>query len=157
MKILAPLFNLGTIWARAKVITIRRLPGGRKEENVCLQYVKLKDFLFPQLPGGLFSPCDKWKQLSLPKLLYFPFCLVTYLVVHQWRIIREPAGKVRTFEKRKIWKNTPYGFDKSADLLSKYQIHKADFFKLCVLLKNSELYKQHSRSVFTPHCCVYLV
>ena len=92
MKILAPLFNLGTIWARAKVITIRRLPGGRKEENVCLQYVKLKDFLFPQLPGGLFSPCDKWKQLSLPKLLYFPFCLVTYLVVHQWRIIWEPAG-----------------------------------------------------------------
>ena len=32
-----------------------------------------------------------------------------------------------------------YGFDKSADLLSKCQNHKDDFFKLCVLLKKSEL------------------
>ena len=50
------------------------------------------------------------------------------------------AGKVWTFwETHKIWKNLPYGFDKSADLLSKYQNHKADFFKLCVLFKMSEL------------------
>ena len=48
--------------------------------------------------------------------------------------------KVQTFwETHKIWKNLPYGFDKSADLLSKRQNHKADFFKLCVLFKKSEL------------------
>ena len=40
----------------------------------------------------------------------------------------------------KFEKNLPYGFDKSADLLSKRQNHKADFFKLCVLFKKSELY-----------------
>ena len=33
----------------------------------------------------------------------------------------------------------PHGFDKSADLLSKRQNHEEDFFKLLVLLKNSEL------------------
>ena len=49
-------------------------------------------------------------------------------------------GKVRTFwETHKIWKNLPDGFDKSADLLSKRQNHEEDFFKLCVLLKKSEL------------------
>ena len=48
--------------------------------------------------------------------------------------------KVRTFwETHKIWKNLPHGFDKSTDLLSKHQNHGEDFFKLCVLLKNSEL------------------
>ena len=48
--------------------------------------------------------------------------------------------KVRTFwETHKIWKNLPHGFDKSADLLSKRQNHREDFFKLCVLLKKSEL------------------
>ena len=41
----------------------------------------------------------------------------------------------------KFEKNLPYGFDKSADLLSKRQNHKKDFFKLCVLLKKSELYQ----------------
>ena len=47
--------------------------------------------------------------------------------------------KVQTFwETNKIWKNLPHGFDKSADLLS--QNHEEDFFKLCVLLKKSELY-----------------
>ena len=39
----------------------------------------------------------------------------------------------------KFEKNLPYGFDKSADLLSKRQNHKKDFFKLCVLLKKSKL------------------
>ena len=33
------------------------------------------------------------------------------------------------------------GFDKSADLLCKRQNHKADFFRLCVLFKKSELYR----------------
>ena len=47
----------------------------------------------------------------------------------------------RTFwETHKIWKkNLPHGFHKSADLLSKRQNHEEDFFKLCVLLKKSEL------------------
>ena len=49
--------------------------------------------------------------------------------------------KVRTFwEALKIWKNLPHAFDKSADLLSKHQNHKEDFFKICVLLRKSELY-----------------
>ena len=39
----------------------------------------------------------------------------------------------------KFEKNLPHGFDKSADLLSKRQNHEEDFFKLCVLLKKSEL------------------
>ena len=49
--------------------------------------------------------------------------------------------KVRTFwEAHKIWKNLPHGFDKSPDLLGKHQNHEEDFFfKLCVLLKKSEL------------------
>ena len=43
--------------------------------------------------------------------------------------------KVRTFwETHKIWKNLPHGFDESANN------HEEDFFKLCVLLKKSELY-----------------
>ena len=51
--------------------------------------------------------------------------------------------KVRTFwETHKIWKNHLYGFDLSADILSKHQNHEEDFFKLCVLLKKSELYKK---------------
>ena len=45
---------------------------------------------------------------------------------------------VRTFwETHKIWKNLPYGFYKSADLLSKCQNHEEDFFKLRELLKKS--------------------
>ena len=36
-------------------------------------------------------------------------------------------------------KNLPHGFDESADLQSKRQNHKEDFFKICVLLKNSKL------------------
>ena len=39
----------------------------------------------------------------------------------------------------KFEKNGSHGFDKSADLLSKCQHHEEYFFKLCVLLKNSEL------------------
>ena len=43
-------------------------------------------------------------------------------------------------EKHKKFENLPHGFDKSADLLSKLQNHEEDFFKLCVLLKKTELY-----------------
>ena len=39
----------------------------------------------------------------------------------------------------KFEKNLPHGFGKSADLLSKRQNHEEEFFKLCVLLKKSEL------------------
>ena len=49
--------------------------------------------------------------------------------------------KFRLSEKHtKFDKNLPYGFDKSADLLSKRQNHEEDFFKSCVLFKKSELY-----------------
>ena len=51
-------------------------------------------------------------------------------------------SKVRTFwETQKIWKNLLHGFDKSAALLSQRQNQKEDLFKLCVLLKKSELYQ----------------
>ena len=43
-------------------------------------------------------------------------------------------------------KNLPHGFDKSADLLNKCQNHEGDFFKLCVLLKKSELYHLSMRN-----------
>ena len=45
----------------------------------------------------------------------------------------------------KFKNNLPHGFDKSADLLSKRQNHEEDFFKLCVLLKKSELYREQVR------------
>ena len=40
----------------------------------------------------------------------------------------------------KFEKNHLYGFDLSADILSKHQNPEEDFFKLCTLLKKSELY-----------------
>ena len=51
-----------------------------------------------------------------------------------------PLVKFGLSEKHtKFEKNLPRGFDKSADLLTKRQNHEEDFFKLCVLLKKSEL------------------
>ena len=57
-----------------------------------------------------------------------------FRLVHKWKqryVNPHYAGnrcKVRTFwETHKIWKNHPYGFDKSADLLSKRQNHMEDF------------------------------
>ena len=47
------------------------------------------------------------------------------------------SEKRTKFEKKK----NPHGFDKSADLLGKCQKHEEDFFKLCGLLKKSDLYK----------------
>ena len=55
----------------------------------------------------------------------------------------------------KFEKNLPHGFDKSADLLSKRQNHEEDFFKLCVLLKKSELY--HVYAVLDPALNVHTV
>ena len=44
--------------------------------------------------------------------------------------------KFRLSEKHtKFEKNLPRSFDKSADLLSKRQKHKEEFFKLCILFK----------------------
>ena len=48
--------------------------------------------------------------------------------------------KFRLFEKHKNLKKNPLGFDKSTDLHSKRQ-NLEDFFKLCAILKKSELYK----------------
>ena len=39
----------------------------------------------------------------------------------------------------KFEKNLPYGFDKSADLLSKRQTHKEDGANFCGLLRKAEL------------------
>ena len=47
----------------------------------------------------------------------------------------------------KFEKNLPHGFDKLADLLSKRQNHEEDFFKLCVLLRKSELYLVKTQKV----------
>ena len=49
--------------------------------------------------------------------------------------------KFRLSEKHtKFEKNLPHGVDKLAALLSKRQDQEEDVFKLCVLLKKSELY-----------------
>ena len=50
------------------------------------------------------------------------------------------AVKLGLSEKNtKFGKKKYHGFDTSADLLSKRQNHEEDFFKLCVLLRKSEL------------------
>ena len=56
----------------------------------------------------------------------------------------------------KFEKNLPHGFDKSADLLSNRQNHEEDFFKLCLLLKKSELYvyRRHGGNEM-PLCSVF--
>ena len=72
---------------------------------------------------------------KLPPYSFIDFLDFSTLLAYSSYIV-----KVRTFwETHKIWKNLPHGFDKSADLLSKRQNHEEDFFKLCVLLKKSEL------------------
>ena len=65
------------------------------------------------------------------------------LIQNVWNCYRH---KVRTFwETHKIWKNLPHGFDKSADLLSKRQNHKEDFFQiLCVSQKVRALLDYYS-------------
>ena len=62
------------------------------------------------------------------------------------KMVRLKFGRSAKQGIQNLKKYIPYGFDKSADLLSK---REEGFFKLCVLLKKSELYKQHSRSVFS--------
>ena len=42
----------------------------------------------------------------------------------------------------------PHDFDKSADLISKCQNHKEDFFELCVLLKKTLLAKRVIQKYF---------
>ena len=66
-------------------------------------------------------------------------------------------SKVRTFwEAHIIWKNLPSAFDKSADLLSRRQNHEEDFFKLCVLLKKSELYLHHTVRNKNIFCFIHI-
>ena len=77
-------------------------------------------------------------QLKLSSLSAAPVMPNKFFL--QQHLFNKNPIKVWTFwETHKIWKNLPYGFDKSADLLSKRQNHKADFFKLCVVFKQSEL------------------
>ena len=53
--------------------------------------------------------------------------------------MKKQPCKVWTFwEALEIWKNLPRGFDKSADLLSKRQNHKEDFFENFVLPRKAE-------------------
>ena len=68
----------------------------------------------------------------------YPISQIKEMSLHRGVCIE--GRKVRNFrETHKIWKNLPHGFDKSAYLLSKRQNHEEDFFKLCVLLRKSEL------------------
>ena len=57
------------------------------------------------------------------------------IALHKWALVKFRLSEKHT----KFEKNLPHGFDKSADLLSKRQNHEEDFFKLCVLLRNSKL------------------
>ena len=76
-----------------------------------------EEFIF--IPGGKF-----WNKRAL------------FSIRHNFSVL----VKFGLSEKHtKFEKNLPYGFDKSADLLSRRQNHKADFFKLFVLFKTSEL------------------
>ena len=95
-------------------------------------------------PGELFqSFC--WPHFDEKKMLPPKFekcCDICFLeIVLLYKLFRLSFFvKFGLSEKQtKFEKNLPHGFDKSADLLSKRQNHEEDFFKLCVLLKKSEL------------------
>ena len=113
-----------------------------------LQCMKLSPFL---VTFGLDKYLSSWYKLKMisSSNLTIHFSLLKRKLLIQLKLARSfnptvlyvsSTCKVRTFwETHKIWKNLPHGFDKSADLLSKCQNHEEDFFKLCVLLKKSEL------------------
>ena len=68
---------------------------------------------------------SKYRQ-SFRQSHYIEVVQGTIFIEQNWYFV-----KVWTFwETHKIWKNLPYGFDKSADLLSKRQNHKEDFFQI---------------------------
>ena len=62
-----------------------------------------------KLSGLEFFPC------LLPYVPYWAFHTAIIQIIHKFRTC---------WEIHKIWKNLPYGFDKSADLLSKSQNHE---------------------------------
>ena len=94
------------------------------------------------LESELGSSKEKAEQsysVMLHETIYWPIYSTMEPIILWIKILK--YCKVRTFwEAHIIWKNLPHGFDKSADLLSKRQNPEEDFFKLCVLLKKSELY-----------------
>ena len=101
---------------------------------------------FPLLLPNKQNHWVKWLQSIIKRIVlfwYFKTKLVSNLFwvrIFHFKNWNFEFCKVRTFlETHKIWNNLPHGFDKSADLLSKRQNHEEDFFKLCVLLKKSEL------------------
>ena len=124
------------------------------------------------------NPCQSCLTMKgLLKVFHNPHILLDFVLINSWYIIRYMRctngiyfsentkkkkfhnntycmlNKVRTsWETHKIWKNLPHGFDKSADLLSKRQNHEEDFFKLCVLLKKSELYTITWAEKFINRC-----
>ena len=69
-----------------------------------------------------------------------------------WKLVRsfwqkQLTVKFRFSEKHtKIWKINPYGFDKSADLLSKRQNHEGDFFSNYVCFSKSPNFNDDIRS-----------
>ena len=101
------------------------------------------------LSGFLWTKVSRLKSIAYTIGTYYAFVcfssrqkidslVLTIKITNM--ILDKNDDKDRTFwETHKIWKKFPHGFDKSADLLSKRQKHEEDFFKLCVLLKKSEL------------------
>ena len=79
-------------------------------------------------------------------MLSDPWRYVCGIVYFLWRacnlcILGSVLLKFGLSEKHtKFEKYLPHGFDKSADLLTKRQNHEEVFFKLCALLKKSELF-----------------
>ena len=61
--------------------------------------------------------------------------LLTFIYLAALNLLKFGLSEKHT----KFKKNLLHGFGKSADLLSKRQNHDEDFFKLCVLLKKSDL------------------
>ena len=85
------------------------------------------------------GPLELWNFIWI--LINSKALLSSHLTVLKFGL----SEKHTKFEK----KNLPHGFDKSTDLLSKRQNHEEDFFKFCVLLKKSELYKETLKPIGT--------
>ena len=110
----------------------------RRYENIVFcEYICIIFGIFSFGGAGPFVACT---CLFFSLFPYFLNIKLHFIIQHGLRlqmIIFRLSEKHTKFEK-----NLPHGFDKSTDLLSKRQNHEEDLFKLCVLLKNSELYSQ---------------
>ena len=73
---------------------------------------------------------------------------IAYIFPHTHAKVKFGLSEKQT----KFEKILPHGFDKSADLLSKCQNHGEDFFKLCALLKKSELYANNFVHLHSDFC-----